>query len=99
MKFMWNGIKVNGKLYRAFFSLGALLHHPEGTITIYGRDYTSFPAEVRAAFTVENHSDGMTDYFEEDYIRVTPDHPLYAIVKAAHAANEAHYAKRFAKAA
>lgn len=84
LKFFYNGIKANGgKLQRCFYSEGALRHSPEGTITIYARDYSRFSAEVRAAFVVENNSDGMTDYFETDSIRVEPTHPLYDLVAAA----------------
>lgn len=43
---------------------------------------SSFPAEMRQAFTIENNSDGMTDYFERDSIRVLPGHPLYEQIKA-----------------
>jgi hypothetical protein len=99
LKFKWNGIKASdGKLQRAFYSDGALLNSPAGTITIYGRDYKPFSAEVREAFKVENDSDGMTDYFETDRIRVTPAHPLYSQVQAALVAREAHYAKRASEA-
>jgi hypothetical protein len=41
-----------------------------------------FPAEVRAAFAIENNSDAMTDYFEADSIRLVSSHPLYAAVLA-----------------
>lgn len=97
LRFFWNGIKVGtGKIQRCSYSLGALLRHPAGTITIYGKEYwPGFSAEVRAAFTVENDSDLQTDYFEKDRIRVTPDHPLYSEIRAAWEAHEAHYAKRF----
>lgn len=96
LRFFWNGIKANGgRLQLCSYSQGALLNSPAGTITIYKRDYVRFSAEVREAFKVENDSDMMTDYFEQDRIRVTPDHPLYTAVKSAVAAREAHYAKRF----
>ncbi len=42
-----------------------------------------FPKEIREAFTVENNSDSMTDYFENDSIRLLPGHPLYASAKSA----------------
>lgn len=95
LRFFWNGIKGSDKkLQRVFYSDGALMNSPAGTITIYGRDYRSFSAEIRDAFKVENDSDMMTDYFEQDRIRVTPDHPLFDQVKIALQAREAHYAKR-----
>lgn len=98
LKFYWNGIKENGgKLQRAHYSRGGLANHPEGTITIYARDYGPFSAEVRQAFKVENDTDIMTDYFDKDTIRVEPAHPLYQQVKTAHDAQRAHSAKREAK--
>jgi hypothetical protein len=95
LRFFYNGIKgSDGKLQKVNYSEGALLNHPEGTITIYARDYIRFSAEVREAFTVENNSDSMTDYFEQDRIRVVPSHPLYAQVKAAVEKRKAHFARR-----
>lgn len=52
-------------------------------IKIRPRRGLSFPAEMRAAFTIENNSDAMTDYFEADCIRLIPGHPHYEAVKAA----------------
>jgi hypothetical protein len=98
LRFMWNGIKVGtGKLQKAFYSEGALLHHPSGTITVYARDYKRFSAEVRDAFRVENDTDSQTDYFESDRFRVTPDHPLYPAVLQGVAAWKAHYDRRDAR--
>jgi len=42
-----------------------------------------FPADIRAAFEVENNSDTREDYFEADCIRLMPGHPLYEAAKAA----------------
>lgn len=96
LRFFWNGIKVGtGKLQRCFYSLGALLHHPPGTITIYGKRYRPFSEEVHRAFVVEDNTEYVSDYFDNEHMRVTPDHPLYGQVKAAWQAREAHYAKRF----
>jgi hypothetical protein len=96
LRFFWNGIKAgDGKLQPCSYSGAELLHSPAGTITIYAK--RSFSAEVRQSFTVENDTDSMTDYFEHDRIRVRPNHPLYPQVKAALAAREAHYSKRFTK--
>lgn len=93
LKFFWNGIKdTSAKMQRCSYTDGKLLHHPEGTITIYGTDLHGFSNAVRAAFTVENNTDLLTDYFEDDHIRVLPDHPLYSQVKAAMLARQARYA-------
>lgn len=78
IKFMYNGIKVDGKLYRAHYSKGGYTAQskiPKGTITIYARDYDDFP-QIEG-LQIENNSDGMTDYFEKDRIRVTPDNKYY----------------------
>lgn len=96
LKFFYNGIKgSDGKLQKCYFweSRG---NFPEGTITIYAKEYKRFSAEVREHFTVENNTDSMTDYFEEDRIRVNPSHPLYAQVKAALDKVEARKAKKVA---
>ena len=91
LKFFYNGIKANGgKLQKAHFSDSPLHNRPAGTITIYARDYSRFSAEIREAFTVENDTDSMTDYFENDRIRVEPNYPLYAEVKKAVDAQAAH---------
>jgi hypothetical protein len=97
LKFFYNGIKANGgKLQKAHFSKGNLVAwamekygFDSETITIYAREYTGFSAEVKEAFTVENDTDTMTDYFEKDRIRVKKDHPLYAQVLGAYDAQEA----------
>lgn len=94
LKFFWNGIKENGgNIQRCWFSDGKLINHPEGTLTIYAKDYRDFSKGVYESFKVENGTDIMTDYFETSHIRVVPSHPLYGQVKAAHEAQQAHRAK------
>lgn len=97
--FYYNGIKdaKGAELQKVFYSSGKLLNHPEGTLTIYKRDYGRFSALVHGCFEVQNDSDSMTDYFEKDRIRVLPGHPLYAEVLAAKAAADKHEAARRAK--
>lgn len=98
LKFYWNGIKgSDGKLQRCSYSNGALFHHPEGTITIYSKEYSHFTKDIQAAFEVENDSDIMTDYFEKDRIRVLPSHPLYQNVLTALYLAQKHNEKRHAK--
>lgn len=98
LKFVWNGIKgSDGKLQAASYSNGPLINYPAGTLTIYAKNYRRFSAEVAEAFTIENNSDSMTDYFEEDHIRVLPGHPLYDAVKAAVDAQTAHSDRMQAK--
>lgn len=95
VKFMWNGIKVDGKLHKCWYSISSLTNFPAGTITIYGKNYAALPAIE--GLTVENDSDGMTDYFENDRIRVLPGNKYYAEVKAAYEKQTEHNEKRFAK--
>jgi hypothetical protein len=94
-KFFWNGIKGSDKvLQKASYSEGGYTNYPEGTITIYAKSYRRFSAEVAEMFAIHNDSDGQTDYFETDMIRVVPFHPLYAAVKAACDAQVARWEKR-----
>jgi hypothetical protein len=95
VKFMWNGIKVDGVLYLGWYSASTLKNCPEGTITIYARNYHHFPKI--GCLTIENGSDSMTDYFEEDRIRVNPGNPWYPSVLEAFNKAEAHFAKRAKK--
>ena len=95
---MWNGIKVDGELYRAHYSFGNYTKAsgiPQDTITIYAKDYTDFPKIE--GLTIINESDLMTDYFEKDRIRVMSNNPHYEAVKEAYIKQEEHYQKRFAK--
>lgn len=94
--FYWNGMKdaKGAKLQKAWYSYGNVTGCPEGTITIYARDYARFSDLVRACFDVLNDTDTMTDYFDNDRIRVAPTHPLYAQVRKAWEAQETYRAKR-----
>lgn len=91
VKFMYNGIKVDGKLYKAWYSDTATVDMPTGTITIYGKNYISFPDIPD--LVAENDSDIMTDYFENDRIRVTPDSIHYNAVREALIKSREHDAK------
>lgn len=94
--FFWNGIKDarGGQLQRAYYSTSTSAGYPEGTITVYARDYSRFSEKVRACFVVRNDTDIQTDYFDKDSLRVIPAHPLYPAVKAAADACTARYAAR-----
>ncbi|MEI6501593.1 MAG: hypothetical protein WCP21_11295 [Armatimonadota bacterium] len=98
VRFMYNGLKTeDGKLHKAWYSKGALKHHPEGTITIYGKRYRDMPNV--SGLTVENDSDMQSDYFENDRVRITPDNPHYPAVRAAYDKQQAHIAKTAARRA
>lgn len=95
IRFMYNGMKQEKTLYKGWYSMGRLTNAPEGTITIYASDYKSFPHIE--GLTIENNTDSMTDYFEKDRIRVTPDNPYYEAVKAAYGLQEAKRKARYEK--
>lgn len=98
LKFYWNGIKEDtGTLQLCTYHRGALHHHPEGTITIYGKRYRSFSQAVCQAFTVQDDTEIQSDYIVNEHIRVLPTHPLYREVLAACIKKETHDANRWAK--
>jgi hypothetical protein len=80
LKFMYNGIKLDGKLYKASYGKGEY-RNVNGSIiaqtgiTIYARDYISFPKIE--GLTIKNESDSMTDYFETDRIYVLPSNKYW----------------------
>ena len=78
IRFLKHAIKYKGKRIRVWYSKGKLLHHPEGTITIYAREYGSqLPPELNP----QNDSDMRTDYFEKDRARILPNSKYYNEVK------------------
>lgn len=83
VKFFYNGVKVDGILYRGWYSMGPYndtSQLPEGTITMYAKEYsTDFPKLEGAA--VENNSDPQIDYIEKDTMRIFPDSPYYGDAK------------------
>lgn len=94
VKFFWNGIKIDGTLYKGYWSEGPYTKTsglPRGTISMYARDYTRIPQIP--GLTVSNESDSMTDYFETDTVRITPDSPHYEAAAKAVAAAKIHSAK------
>jgi hypothetical protein len=64
LKFMYNGIKINGKLIKGFWSKGG--YRNGALYCFYARSY--FTPELAEVFKVRNDSDIMTDYFETDSI-------------------------------
>jgi len=82
IKFYYNGLKVDGgKLQKASYSFQSEWTTGNRTVptqlTLYGKNYKSFSKDVCDALTVQNDSDLMTDYFEQDRIRIQPGHPLF----------------------
>lgn len=85
LKFHYNGIRASdSKLQRCHYSLSGVKGFPEGTITIYAKDYMLFSKAVCAALPVQDDDDQYSDYGAKESIRVTPDQPLYAEVLAAY---------------
>lgn len=88
VKFMWNGIKIDGQLYKGKYSIGPYSEAsslPEGTVTIYMD--TSRTPRIES-LEIKNESDIMTDYFENDTVRIRPGTIHYdAAVKATNAYN------------
>ncbi len=90
VKFMYNGIKVNGTLYKGHYSKGHYTKESgitQDTITIYAKDYKRFPF-VDGLQNI-NESDMMTDYFEGDRIRVGNTNKFYTLVNQAWEKQEA----------
>ncbi len=98
LKFYWNGIKEDdGKLQTCTYSNGKLCNFPDGTITIYKKEYSHFSEGVRQAFTVTNDSEIQSDYIVTDVIHVTPLHTLYPMVEAAWLKYQQHQENRWSK--
>lgn len=70
IKFLWNGIKVDGELFKGWWSDCRLDGFPAGTVTFYVDGYKQLPREC--GFEVENYSDIMRDYFDNDTVRIRP---------------------------
>ena len=74
IKFMHNGIKINGKLYCCFYQKGGYTEQsklPREAITIYSKSYERIPKNM--GLNVINETDLQTDYFEKDRILILPD--------------------------
>jgi hypothetical protein len=103
IRFFWNGLKVDGsnKLHTGWWSVSAAWTNygraVPAHITFYAKHYGSLPAEVHAAFAVENGTDTQTDYFETDRFTITPSHPLFSEVVDAVLDKIEHDAARFAR--
>lgn len=95
--FRYNGIQVGGTLIRGWFSRQAEWRDGDRVVpahvTFYARSYHSDLLRRLFAGEVQNGTDTMTDYFEEDKVRFGVDHPRYAEALAASEAGSAHSAK------
>jgi hypothetical protein len=78
VNFMYNGIKIDGKLYKASYRIGGYcpeLGIPESTITMHAASYKKIPR--LEGLHIENDSDIMTDYFETDTVRIAENDKYY----------------------
>lgn len=91
VEFVWNGIKIGDKIYRASYSKFNLNSTGEDNITIYGKNYKDLPKID--GLTIENNSDSMTDYCENDRIRVKRDNPHWDAVLKAYMKQQEHDSK------
>lgn len=71
VKWMYNGIKIDGVLCKGHYTTDG--YTPQSgiandTITFYRRGYSSTPRIE--GLNIKNDSDGQTDYFETDTIRI-----------------------------
>lgn len=95
LKFMYNGIKLNGQLSKAHYSKGPFHNLPEETMVIRSKSYEPLPRIE--GLNLENESDMQTDYSEKDHFYVTPENKYYEMVCAAYEKQEAKLeAKRIA---
>ncbi len=81
IKFQKYAILVDGKKIPVRYAKGSYTKEsgiPEGTITIYAKEYSlHLPSELNP----ENNTEIQTDYFEKDRARIEPDNPYYEEVK------------------
>jgi hypothetical protein len=78
IKFQKHAIVYKGKRIRVRYSKSTLINYPEGTITIYAKEYgNQLPEELHP----ENDTDYQTDYFDKDRARITPDSQYYTEVR------------------
>lgn len=90
IKWMWNGIKVDGKLHTASYSKGILRSESQESITLYAKNYSDRLPRIDG-LTVENNSESMTDYFETDSARIGQDSIYWNEALTAYIKQEVHY--------
>jgi hypothetical protein len=89
IKFLTHAVVHQGKRARVHYSKGNYTKGsglPPETISIYAREYgNQLPKELNA----ENQTDFMTDYFDKDTARITPQSKYYKdVLKALNKAQE-----------
>lgn len=82
IKFYYNGLRLNGSraLVKCSYSIDNSRRTASPCVTICADHGGSLPRDL---FPVENDTDIMTDYFDNDRATITADHPLYPFARAA----------------
>ena len=82
IKFYYNGLRLNGSraLVKCSYSIDNSRRTASPCVTICADRGGSLPRDL---FPVENDTDIMTDYFDNDRATITADHPLYPFARAA----------------
>lgn len=76
IRFLKHAVVKGKNRYRVRYSKGSYTKQsglPEGTITIYAKDFGNLPKELKPI----NETDSMTDYFEKDRARIKPKSKYY----------------------
>ena len=85
IKFYWNGIRVDGKLVKASYSIGPYMPQSglsDDTITVYAHSCLDHLPHL-TGLTVKNDSDCQIDHFENDHMRIPPASMYWKDAKAA----------------
>lgn len=82
IKFYYNGLRLNGSraLVKCSYSIDNSRRTASPCVTICADRGGRIPRDL---FPVENDTDIMTDYFDNDRATITADHPLYPFARAA----------------
>ena len=91
VKMMYNGIKIDGKLFGGHWSNGPYVNGNEGMITFYAAGYGPIP---NIGFEITNDSDAQSDYIVEDVVRFRPGQPYYNEAVNAYKLHKAKAEKR-----
>lgn len=96
IKFLFNGIKIEGKLVKGHYSKGGYTNGAVGCF--YVKEWFKGQCELlRKYFSVKNDSDIMTDYFESDSIYFFPGDKYIEEFERMVQENEIRFAKRMVK--
>ena len=79
IKLLKKRLRVNGEYFPCHYSPSC--NNRNNVATIYLSTYKRLPKEVYEFFNVQNETDIMTDYFEKDRIRISPEHELFSQVE------------------